>query len=125
MNITQKTSSISGISISDIARDEENFQVIANSLKDAVIIVDDKGKISCWNSAAEKMFGYNSTEALGKNVHQLIVPKTMGPEAKDRIKTSMEIFEDTGMGYYTVGNVSWRGAEKTDPKSQLSSRFRP
>ncbi len=112
MNITQKTSSISGISISDIARDEENFQVIANSLKDAVIIVDDKGKISCWNSAAEKMFGYNSTEALGKNVHQLIVPKTMGPEAKDRIKTSMEIFEDTGMGYYTVGNVELAGCRK-------------
>ena len=87
MNITQKASSISGIILSDITRDEENFQVIANSLKDAVIIVDEKGKISCWNSASEKMFGYNSNEAIGKNVHQLIVPKSMCLEAKDRIKT--------------------------------------
>jgi nitrogen-specific signal transduction histidine kinase len=97
VNITNNANSVGTLSISDVAKDEANFQVIANSLKDAVIIVDDKGKVTCWNSTA-KLFGYSSAEALNRNIHQLIIPKTFCWEARYRIKTSLEIFADTGMG---------------------------
>ena len=67
----------------------------------------------------------HSNEALGKNVHQLVSSQEHGPEAKDRIKTSMEIFADTGMGYFTVGNVELVGAEKMDLKSAVELTISP
>jgi nitrogen-specific signal transduction histidine kinase len=98
VNITDNANSVGTLSISDVAKDDANFQVIANSLKDAVIIVDDKGKVTFWNSAAEKLFEYSSTEALDRNTHQLIITATFFREAIDRIRNSLEIFADTGMG---------------------------
>ena len=98
VNITDNANSVGTLSISDVAKDEANFQVIANSLKDAVILVDDKGKVTFWNSAAEKLFEYSSTEALDRNTHQLIITETFFREAIDRIRNSLEIFADTGMG---------------------------
>ncbi len=125
MNIKQKDSSLISLSISETAKEEENFQVIANSIRDAVVIVDEKGKISCWNSASEKLFGYSSSEALGKNIHQLVIPKTTGPEAKNQIRTSMEIFADTGMGYFTVGNVELVGCRKDGSEISVELTLSP
>jgi two-component system sporulation sensor kinase A len=125
VNITDTASSVGTLSIFDVAKDEVNFQVIAGSLKDAVIIVDDKGKITCWNSASEKLFGYSSAEALDRNIHQLIIPKTFCQEARDRIKTSLEIFADTGMGYFTVGNVELVGCRKDGSEIAIELTISP
>jgi sensor histidine kinase regulating citrate/malate metabolism len=97
VNITNNANSVGTLSISDVAKDDANFQVIANSLNDAVIIMDDKCKVTCWNYTS-KLFGYSSVKALIRNIYQLIIPKTFCREARDRIKTSLEIFADTGMG---------------------------
>jgi two-component system sporulation sensor kinase A len=125
VNITEKYSSVAVLNLADVTKNEENFQEIANSLKDAIIIVDDKGKITYWNSAAEKIFGYSSAETLGKSVHQLVVPKTMCPEGKDRIKSSMDIFSDTGMGYFTVGNVELVGSRKDGSEISIELSISP
>lgn len=42
---------------------ERLFRAVAMSATDAIISVDDAGKIIFWNDAAEKMFGYGRTEA--------------------------------------------------------------
>ena len=47
---------------------------ITETAKDAILMMDEKGKISFWNGAAENMFGYSSTEAFGKNLHDLMAP---------------------------------------------------
>jgi len=57
MNITQESSSVAVLSIADVVKNEENFQTIANALKDAIILVDDIGKITFWNSAAQTILG--------------------------------------------------------------------
>jgi len=38
-------------------------------------MMDSKGNISYWNSAAERMFGYAVQEVIGKELHRLIVPE--------------------------------------------------
>ena len=91
---------------------EEKFRSIAEAGRDAIILVDEKGKITYWNPAAERIFGYTNKEAIGKNVHNLVVPKTMCKEGKERIKTSLDIFAETGTGYFTVGNVQLVGLRK-------------
>jgi PAS domain S-box-containing protein len=125
MNITQESSSVAVLSIADVVKNEENFQTIANSLKEAIILVDDIGKITFWNSAAEKIFGYSNNEALGRSVHELLVPKTLCLEGKERIKSSMDIFADTGMGYFTVSNVELVGNRKDGSEISIELSISP
>ncbi len=96
----------------DLIESEEKFHGITNSLKEPIIVVGEGSKITYWNPAAAKMFGYFSSEALGKCVHDLVVPKSMCREAKERIDISVKMFDETGAGYFTVGNVELVGRRK-------------
>ncbi|HUK85167.1 MAG TPA: PAS domain S-box protein, partial [Candidatus Acidoferrum sp.] len=96
----------------DSRKSLEKFFAIANSIRDPMILVDEETKITYWNSGAEKTFGYSFSEAVGKNVHELVVPKNMCKEGLERIKTSVEIFGETGTGYFTLGNVQLLGRRK-------------
>ena len=37
---------------------EEKFKIISSSAQDGIVIMDDRGNVTYWNKAAEKMFGY-------------------------------------------------------------------
>ncbi|MGF6792494.1 PAS domain-containing protein [Paraburkholderia sp. 35.1] len=53
-----------------------DFQQLANAIGDAIIISNSGGSITFWNPAAERMFGFTQSEALGKSL-DLIVPERM------------------------------------------------
>jgi PAS domain S-box-containing protein len=91
---------------------EEKFRTITNSVKDAIILIDDEAKVVYWNPAAEKTFGYSNVEANGKEVHELIVPKTMSLEGRKYIRIGLQQFADTGSGAFTNGNVELLGRRK-------------
>lgn len=59
----------------ELRESEEKFRSITTSAQDAILMIDDKGKISYWNRAAEKIFGYSEEEVIGHNLHDLITPK--------------------------------------------------
>jgi PAS domain S-box-containing protein len=103
----------------------EKFQKIVNSVKDAVILVDGESKVSYWNPASEKTFGYTSKEAIGKDIHELVVPTSMCKEGKDRIEQSIKIFTETGMGYFTVGNVELIGRHKNGTEFPVELSISP
>ncbi len=73
---------------------EEKFRLLAHSAQDAIIMIDHEGTISFWNEAAEKIFGYSSQEATGKNCHALIVP----PRYHEAYKEGFAEFVKTGLG---------------------------
>ena len=54
---------------------ENQFRAISDSALDAVILMDSTGKICYWNKAAERIFGYSTKEALGCEMHALIMPQ--------------------------------------------------
>lgn len=64
------TSTIRPITESDIS--EAYFRMLLESAPDAMVIVDDKGKISIANGQAEEMFGYSRDEMLGQPVEMLL-----------------------------------------------------
>ena len=97
-----------------LLENEEKFQSITNSVKEAIITVDQEAIVTYWNSAAENIFGYTAKEAIGKSVHELVVPNSMCNEGKDRIETSVKTFSETGIGYFTVGNVELVGRRKNN-----------
>ncbi|MGF6634185.1 PAS domain S-box-containing protein [Paraburkholderia sp. MM5496-R1] len=53
-----------------------DFQQLANAIGDAIIISNSGGSITFWNPAAERMFGFTQSEALGKSL-DLIIPERM------------------------------------------------
>ena len=52
----------------------ERMNVVTSTALDAVIVVDTQGKILDFNAAAEQIFGYPATEAIGQGLGPLIVP---------------------------------------------------
>jgi PAS domain S-box-containing protein len=73
---------------------EEKLRKITTSARDAIVMLDPKGGVSLWNDAAERIFGYPSSEALGKNFHTLIAP-TRYHEAHQK---AFGHFQATGAG---------------------------
>jgi len=57
-----------------LANSERMFRMISYSANDAVLMIDQDGKIIVWNEAATNLFGYTAEEAIGKEAISVIVP---------------------------------------------------
>ena len=58
---------------------ETRLRAIADSAHDAIVMMNPEGKISFWNPAAETTLGYSREEAIGMNLHSLLVPERFLP----------------------------------------------
>jgi PAS domain S-box-containing protein len=103
---------------------EEKFRGIANSVGDAIILVNDQAKVTYWNPAAEKMFGYASREAIGKDIHELVVSSSMSEGRNTRIRKGVRTFAETGTGIFARGNVElivrWKGGSEFPAELSIS-----
>ncbi|MEI8132625.1 MAG: PAS domain S-box protein, partial [Leptolinea sp.] len=54
---------------------ETKIRAITDSARDAILMLDPLGRVSYWNAAAENILGYTNSEAMGQNLHDLIVPR--------------------------------------------------
>ncbi len=65
-----------------LAESEERFRKIVDTAIDAIVIIDDEGRIHSLNHAAERIFGYHRDEAVGSNVSVIMTePHHMFQEA--------------------------------------------
>ncbi|NNC27299.1 PAS domain S-box protein, partial [Salinisphaera sp. USBA-960] len=55
---------------------------VVESSADAIVVKTLEGRITNWNAAAEKMFGYAASEAVGQPVQMLIPPAREAEEAR-------------------------------------------
>jgi PAS domain S-box-containing protein len=53
---------------------DARLRAITDAAQDAILMMDPQGLITYWNPAAERILGYTSAEALGRNLHQLLAP---------------------------------------------------
>jgi diguanylate cyclase (GGDEF)-like protein/PAS domain S-box-containing protein len=51
---------------------EQRFAAVVDTAMDAVVTVDDDGRIETFNPAAEALFGYTAAEAIGRYMDQLV-----------------------------------------------------
>lgn len=51
---------------------EAHLQSILDTVPDAMIVIDDKGLITSFSSAAQRQFGYTAQETIGRNVSMLM-----------------------------------------------------
>ena len=54
---------------------EERLRTITDTAKDAIVMLDDSGKVSFWNPAAQAMFGYAADEVLGQDFYVVLTPE--------------------------------------------------
>ncbi len=74
--------------------DSKLFRSVVNTARDAILVMDTDGNIILWNGAATAMFGYDADEAIGKDLHALIVPKRFRSDARQ----GMAVFRQNGTG---------------------------
>src|SRR5579864_2779802 len=58
----------------EAAAREAHLQSILDTVPEAMIVIDEHGRIQSFSSAAERLFGYSATEAIGKNVKMMMPP---------------------------------------------------
>jgi PAS domain S-box-containing protein len=53
-----------------------DFEKLVAAAGDAVVAADPKGRITLWNAAAQRIFGFTPAEALGQSL-DLIIPERL------------------------------------------------
>jgi PAS domain S-box-containing protein len=91
-------------------RDQKNtFKAITGSAQDAILLLDNAGSVTFWNAAAERILGWTEKEALGRNLHELIVPERFLAAHRK----AFEVFKHTGEGA-AVGKTLELAARRKD-----------
>jgi len=73
---------------------EETLRLTTVSARDAIIMLDNEGKVTFWNNAAEQMFGYTRAEVLGRDLHSWHVPERY----RQAFQKGFQHFQRTGQG---------------------------
>jgi PAS domain S-box-containing protein len=60
-----------------LADRERLFSAAVESSHDAIVTKSLEGKITGWNPAAERMFGYTAAEAVGQNIDLIVPPERL------------------------------------------------
>jgi diguanylate cyclase (GGDEF)-like protein/PAS domain S-box-containing protein len=75
-----------------LSQSESRMRDVFNTALDAVISMDDQGRITDWNSRAVEMFGWNKPEAVGRVLHDTIAPA----RSREAHRTGMARYLTTG-----------------------------
>lgn len=77
---------------------EAMLSAVVNSAQDGMVILDDSGLVVLWNRAAERIFGYERAEILGRSFQDYCAPSKMHPATsiqnlicKDMVGRTVEI----------------------------------
>ncbi|HTF77949.1 MAG TPA: PAS domain S-box protein [Bradyrhizobium sp.] len=78
---------------------EQLARGIIDTALDAFVQMDDDGTISDWNSQAEKIFGWSRSEALGRNLGELIIPDIHRAAHKSGLQRFLRTGEGQVLGH--------------------------
>ena len=87
---------------------EDIMSAVASSAHDAIIVAGNDGKILFWNAAAEQIFGHRQDDAIGQDMHALIIPERFHKDASE----GFAVFKKTGQGPIINKTLEIQGLRK-------------
>ncbi|SHE90812.1 PAS domain S-box-containing protein/diguanylate cyclase (GGDEF) domain-containing protein [Thermoanaerobacter uzonensis DSM 18761] len=87
----------------------EVLSTIMESAGDAIIMLDDSGKVTFWNPAAERILGYSKEEIIGKDLHMFMIQDMRLYEA---YREAFKKFRSTGRGSVVGKTVEMKTRHK-------------
>lgn len=75
-----------------ISEQERRTRLILETTQDAFVVSGQDGRVTDWNKAAERMFGWARAEALGRDLVELIIPKG----DREEVRSQRELFLKEG-----------------------------
>lgn len=88
-----------------LTRAEAHQRSIIASASDAYVAADLSGRVTEWNRAAERIFGWTREQAVGTDVEDLIIP----PEHVEAHRAGLDRFRTTGEGTILGRSVALEG----------------
>ena len=95
----------------DLQASEEQFRAITDCALDAIVMIDDEQRVVYWNPAAERIFGYEKEEVLGK-FSSFLAPKHL-----------REGMEKGLSGLNKNGSISFAGTLETVGRKKSGAEF--
>lgn len=90
----------------------ETLLKLADTAEDAIVLIDNEGRISFWNCAAERIFGYSSHEVIGRELHALLAPQRY----QRTYQGSFLKFRDSGLDSTSGRTLELRAVRKGGPE---------
>ncbi len=69
---------------------QEKYRNLFDNANDAIVTIDLEDRITSWNRAAEKLFGWKVEEVTGKKLSPLIVPESLRTEREQIVRNVSE-----------------------------------
>ncbi|MGH8125438.1 MAG: ATP-binding protein [Rhodanobacteraceae bacterium] len=76
------------------------------TIEHAIMMLDTQGKVTVWNSGAEKLFGWSAQEMIGNDIHRIFTPED---RETGRPRREMEQAEQTGRAEDTRWHLTKSG----------------
>ena len=105
----------------DLVASEDRYRTIASTAQDAIILMDDHGRIVYWNPAAERIFGYGEGEVLGGDLHELLIPTRFAPEFKKGLARFWASGEGNAIGKVLEMTAVRKGGEEFPVELAISA----
>lgn len=87
--------------IAALAESEERFRLIAANARDAIVVLDERGRVTMWNPAAERIFGRSRSEMIGQDIHEAIAP----PRFAEAFRRGFSAFTRYGIGPFVGRSI--------------------
>ena len=93
----------------DLQASESRLRAITGAAQDAILMMDAEGRVSFWNPAADRIFGYTRDEVLGRDLHLLLAPQRY----LDSFRTAFAVFRKNGQGGAVNKTIELTALHKT------------
>jgi PAS domain S-box-containing protein len=92
----------------EVRASESRLRAMLEAALDAVVTMDAQGRVIGWNHAAERIFGYQADEAMGREMAELIVP----PHLRDAHRKGVARFLETERGVVLDNRLELSGMRR-------------
>jgi len=78
----------------ELRESQEMFRAIGYAARDAIVMIDNDGRVAYWSRAGEDMLGYRPEDVLGRRMHRMLAPERFLPD----VAKAFDVFQQTGEG---------------------------